>query len=116
MINHEHKCIFIHINKCGGCSVDQFFTGSFQGHLKALEYKKSYPNDFNNYFKFTFVRNPWDRVVSAYHHFSSETSFKEYVVGGKKLVPIFRFFDEYIDDVHFTQILALIGFQMKMAN
>lgn len=74
-------------------------------HCKLKKIKKLLNNDdlFNEYFKFSITRNPWDRVVSAYHHFSSETSFKEYVVGGKKLVPIFRFFDEYIDDVHFIR-------------
>tara|TARA_X000000950_G_C13565103_1_gene517174 strand:+ start:63 stop:626 length:564 start_codon:yes stop_codon:yes gene_type:complete len=68
MISHKHKFIFIHINKCGGTTIDELFTGKFQGHNKAFEYKKSNPTDFNKYFKFTFVRNPWDRVVSFYHY------------------------------------------------
>ena len=68
MINHKHKCIFIHINKCGGTTIDTLFAGRFDGHKKAFEYKQSTPNIFDNYFKFTFVRNPWDRVVSFYHY------------------------------------------------
>lgn len=97
MINHEHKFIFIHINKCGGCSVDELFTGTFQGHLKALDYKKSNPNDFNNYFKFTFIRNPWDRVVSFYHYqikrgwkfypFNKTIPFKEFLKNWLKQMP-----------------------------
>ena len=68
MISHKHKCIYIHINKCGGSTIDKVFTGSFCGHKKAFEYKKSHPTEFDNYFKFTFVRNPWSRVVSFYHY------------------------------------------------
>ena len=68
MINHKHKFIFIHINKCGGTSIDKVFSGKFRGHKKAFDYKKLNPKEFENYFKFTFVRNPWDRVVSFYHY------------------------------------------------
>jgi chondroitin 4-sulfotransferase 11 len=89
MINHKHKCIFIHINKCGGTTIDELFSGKFQGHKKVFDYKKLNPNEFDNYFKFTFVRNPWDRVVSFYHYqlkrkwdfypFNETISFKEFV-------------------------------------
>lgn len=89
MINHKHKCIFIHINKCGGTSIDTLFNGKFSGHEKALDYKKSRPKEFNTYFKFTFIRNPWDRVVSFYHYqikrgwnyypFDETIPFKEFV-------------------------------------
>jgi chondroitin 4-sulfotransferase 11 len=89
MINHEHKFIFIHINKCGGTTIDELFSGKFQGHKKAFEYKQSTPNIFDNYFKFTFVRNPWDRVVSFYHYqikrgwdyypFNETIAFKKFV-------------------------------------
>ena len=67
MIDHKHKFIFIHINKCGGTSIDEHFTENFKDTQKHLSTKLN-PNEFDNYFKFTFVRNPWDRVVSFYHY------------------------------------------------
>ena len=89
MINHKHKFIFIHINKCGGTTIDTLFNGEFAGHKKAFYYKELYPKEFNNYFKFAFVRNPWDRVVSFYHYqvkrkwdfypFNETISFKKFV-------------------------------------
>jgi len=97
LINHEHKFIFIHINKCGGTTIDELFTGEFQGHTKAFEYKKLNPNEFDNYFSFTFVRNPWDRVVSFYHYqikrgwdfypFDETIPFKKFVKNWLKQMP-----------------------------
>lgn len=67
MICHKHKCIYIHIPKTAGTSVDTFFTGKMQKHSCAKDYHDFLDTDiFNNYFKFTIVRNPWDLIVSLY--------------------------------------------------
>jgi len=68
MIDHKHKFIFIHINKCGGTTIDKLLSGRFNDHDDAPAYMLNYPNEFNLYFKFTSVRNPWDKVVSFYHY------------------------------------------------
>lgn len=40
----------------------------FRQHLTILEIKKFYNTiDLSNCFKFTVVRNPWDRMVSSFH-------------------------------------------------
>ena len=95
MIDHDKKIIFIHIPKCAGTSVenifnvDRFLSGRSGGnidmfigpnrdpnngmpfgfqmqHGTMLEIQKYHPNNLRNYFKFTFVRNPWSRLVSEY--------------------------------------------------
>jgi len=63
-----HRCIFIHIPKTGGVSVSKGLFGqggTTHAPLSAIQQAFS-PDDFRSYFKFTFVRNPWDRLVSGY--------------------------------------------------
>lgn len=63
------ECIFIHIPKAAGISVNQSLFGNLGGGHKDLRwYYDRYPlNTVEKYFKFTFVRNPWDRLFSAYN-------------------------------------------------
>lgn len=71
IIGHDtHKCIFLHIPKTGGMSVSKSLFGAISlGHITPFGYKTIYGSKiFNDYFKFTFVRNPWDRIVSVYHY------------------------------------------------
>jgi chondroitin 4-sulfotransferase 11 len=66
MINNKYNFIYIHINKTGGRSVEKLFDNKCD-HTYSLEYiKKLGRKKYNSYFKFTFVRNPWDRLVSQY--------------------------------------------------
>lgn len=64
----DFQCIFIHVPKCAGQSVRASLFEDLQpGHINVYTYQLIYPKRiFDSYFKFTFVRNPWDRLVSAY--------------------------------------------------
>lgn len=84
MISHNLKCIFIHIDKNGGKSVEKAIWNIDPIHGSADHKKMSYwhqklkTNVFDDYFKFTFCRNPWDRAVSQYHAYvqSSKNHYK----------------------------------------
>jgi hypothetical protein len=60
------RCIFIHIPKTAGNSVALALFGSQSRHVSYTEYLRANPRKFRRYFKFSFVRNPWDRLVSIY--------------------------------------------------
>lgn len=95
MISHHDRCVFVHIPKCAGQSVEAFFLDRIGldwsrraplllrlndvpelgpprlAHLKAREYvgnKWMTQAQFAEYFKFSLVRNPWDRIASFYRH------------------------------------------------
>ncbi len=73
MISDPHKFIFIHINKTGGTSIEKVFVPEADQkdvrykHASAAYYRRRFPIKFWRYFKFAFVRNPWDWLVSRYH-------------------------------------------------
>lgn len=109
MISHHDKCVFVHIPKCAGQSIEVFFLNRIGldwkqraplllrlnevpelgpprlAHLKAREYvenKWMTPAQFDDYFKFSFVRNPWDRIASFYRHLGYDwrCSFPHFVM------------------------------------
>lgn len=108
MISHHDKCVFVHIPKCAGQSVETFFLNRVGldwgtrtplllspndvpalgpprlAHLKAHQYvdnKWMTPAQFEGYFKFAFVRNPWDRTASFYRFlgYDMRCSFSRFV-------------------------------------
>jgi hypothetical protein len=109
VICHHYHCVFVHVPKTAGQSVEHVFLNLVGltwetraplllryndcpelgpprlAHLKAWEYVeyKYLPQEmFDAYFKFSFVRNPWSRVISLYRYLNQDPglSFKEFVL------------------------------------
>jgi len=63
----KYKCIFVHIPKTAGKSIlTVLLEQDSCGHIPVLDYRIFDRYKFETYFKFAFVRNPWDRFLSAY--------------------------------------------------
>ncbi len=67
----KYNCIFIHIPKAAGTSIERVVfesDGWLSGHVSANDYVRYDRAKFEGYFSFAFVRNPFDRMVSAFHY------------------------------------------------
>jgi hypothetical protein len=78
MINHQYRCIFIHIPKTAGKSITSFFGMKWQNHKDLARYAKELDSQiFADYFKFAVVRNPWDRMLSEYNFQRKKNSLRK---------------------------------------
>jgi len=104
MISHKHKFVFVHVPKTAGQSLYKNLGGwsdarpqGFDKVLKKyrhhftiseyLEYGYLDINKFELYFKFAFVRNPYDRLLSEFKyakrtHSKFKKDFKYFVKRG----------------------------------
>ena len=65
MIDYARKLIFIHIPKTGGGSIEKTFCHPYDG--VGIHYDEDLTEELcKKFYMFTFVRNPWDRMVSQY--------------------------------------------------
>ncbi|MEM7233719.1 MAG: sulfotransferase family 2 domain-containing protein [Planctomycetota bacterium] len=105
LISDEKKFIFVHVPKTGGSSMSQAlqpvslerqssrwysllrkfglprdyrkFRFLTHGHLRSVE-RIMPPEIYKEYFKFAFVRNPWDRLVSEYNALMHQPNNRRY--------------------------------------
>jgi hypothetical protein len=73
------KYVFIHIPKCAGSSIHRALgvlhaqrslpvgKPKYHKHTKAAKVREVLGPVWNECFKFAFIRNPWDLMVSSYH-------------------------------------------------
>lgn len=121
IISHSHRFIFIHNYKVAGTSIrralspyghftfrhsklrdmvrfavgayPRIYSNDFHGHIRARELRKELPAPvFDAYYKFGFVRNPWDWQVSLYTFMLKDKNHHQH-----ELAKSFANFDEYID-------------------
>jgi hypothetical protein len=72
-VDSDKTFAFVHIPKCGGRSIKKVFNITKHNHYGISELGFN-PTDYcpnlsvDDLFKFAFVRNPWDKFVSAYEY------------------------------------------------
>lgn len=119
MISHQHQCIFIHIPKCAGSSVesafgvrpkpDEWLTPNYntlmgwseehQLHLQhaspqqLLDHQLITKKVWETYYKFIIIRNPYARALSDYQYLTEmegiRDHFENYIKAKGKFASIF---------------------------
>jgi len=145
MISQKHKTLFVHIPKAGGQSIETMFLTQ-EGldwenrdalllrkkketekgperlaHLKASEYvdfEYITQENFDKYYKFSFVRNPYKRVFSFYNFlgYSKIMSLQTFVekVLPKKIESSDFFFCSQYDYLYNNEGTLLVDFIGKL--
>jgi hypothetical protein len=87
--------IFVHIPKCAGTSIRESLGYDAGGHRTISGYRTMLsPELYRCCFKFTFVRNPWDRLVSAFF-FLKNKDMKSNHRWAKENISEFETFDAF---------------------
>lgn len=93
------NCVFIHVPKAAGTSVNHALYGRTLGHYSALEIEKTFPGLFDRAFTFTLVRNPWDRALSAYQFArQGQTDSMGVQNPGQYQIPVFDTFERFVNE------------------
>ena len=131
MISHARHCIFVHIPKTGGTSIEdaiwpkprrgedlwmgfiapgrnKYQTGGLQ-HLLARQIRIEVGGDvFTRYFKFSIIRNPWDRVISQYSYLKQRPDLQDYF-GVKADAPLAQYLAAISRSDH-VQVMPQLNF------
>lgn len=102
MISRPYRCIFVHIPKTGGTSIEnliwpgprttaelwmgfvdkfhnKYQTGGLQ-HLLASQIRTEVGGElFTRYYKFSIVRNPWDKAVSQFSSMETREDLRGFI-------------------------------------
>jgi len=94
----ESKTLFIHIPKAAGMSVvSALYNADSSSHLTWRDFYNSDKDKFEQYFKFSFVRNPFDRLCSAYRYLSNGGMNEIDLYWRKKYIEPYRDFEEFVN-------------------
>ena len=123
IINSDKKYVFVCVPKTATTSLHKFLVTADNMSVKKV--KKEWGGDkwhwsmssiineytklnFNEYYKFAFHRNPWDRLVSSLIEFTSE---KGHIATWSKELCNYKSFEEFILDLPNSQWKDEIHFQ-----
>jgi chondroitin 4-sulfotransferase 11 len=120
--NNKLKTIFLHVPKTGGTTINRLLginqlnsdnpelVPSPQHLTCALLRPMMGPEKYDSFFKFTFVRNPWSRMVSEYFWRQDtpkrrvDMTFPEFTEFAAGIVQKGRYYNQRFDDHFIPQI------------
>ena len=89
--------IYLHIPKAGGNSIERALGLRKTGHRPLRMFELAIPPaEFRDAFKFTFLRDPWTRLASAFHYLRTEGATAEDRAWARANIDRFESFREFV--------------------
>ena len=123
------EIIFLHIPKTGGTTISKIFDVPFlhdpnpgttptPQHLTCGMLRERVGDEkYDSYYKFTFVRNPWSRILSSYFWRQSLPKkrpilpFGDFVENARQVVSDRQYYQQEFGD-HFIPMLSILDVLM----
>ena len=107
----DRGCIFIHIPKCAGNSVQQGLFGDvIFGHQTIRQYQVALSgSEYRKAWKFTVTRNPWKRIASAWRYMKKGGGNDRDKVFFETTLSAYKTFDDFVNNWLVHQNLELCG-------
>lgn len=97
--NKPHNFLFIHVQRTGGTSImsgfrhlDLYLRELGNQHENAKTVATDFFEQYEDVYKFGFVRNPWARIFSWYNHLTRK--------GGEATDEVIKDFNEFVETFH----------------
>ena len=130
LISDKNEFVFFHIAKTGGSSIQRALCESFSipqdldplppiHHMSVADLLIQFPH-LSSYFKFAFVRNPFDKLLSGYSNFTQHADRFNYHLDMR----VYKNFEEFcidfpnsewISDPHFRKQSELLSVDGNLA-
>ena len=112
--SNKLKYCWVRVPKCGGSTITHYL----QKHARPTHHEWAGSHSgWQDYFKFAFVRNPWDRLYSCYNNkvLMGDVNCSKYLQAFAKTKPSFRDWikeisreDNILKDRHFSPFHTLL--------
>lgn len=118
VVSKRKKVLYFHIAKTGGSSITKLMnTNGFNDNIltnrkistqRKIEYFEEIVDHWDDYYKFTFVRNKFDQLVSLYHYDKNAgllndcNSFSDFIIN--KVKNDKNLYGDWLDQYYLTHI------------
>lgn len=122
IINHRYKFIFIHIQKTAGTSItNSLFELPETKHLHHPHSKLNTIDldNYKDYIKFCFVRNPFDRLVSWYNMILQKgihNDWSKYILENSNSFSEFLDLTEVINETNSIELISEIEYPKSISH